>query len=125
MTGFRQPLSREELTEWMTFWQLEPFGAAFDEYLAALQAAITAEVNRDRKKRSRAFGAKDFMQDWDKAAAKAWSPDEGQSAEQMLAFVQSVQAAIEVKAGLRSPEDLQKPTLVDPFGRPIASGARE
>lgn len=118
MTGGRQPLSREELTEWMTFWQLEPFGSAFEEYLSAMQAAMVAEVNRDRKKRSRAFGAKDFIQDWDKAAEKAWSAgsEQEQSAEQMYAFIKQVQSAIEVQHGVR------RPTLVDPYGRPIESG---
>lgn len=118
MTGDRQPLSREELTEWLAFWQLEPFGAAFEEYLSAMQAAVVAEVNRDRKKRARAFGAKDFIQDWDKAAEKSWSVgvEQGQSAEHMYAFIKQVQAEIEAQHGI------QRTALVDPYGRPIDSG---
>lgn len=118
MSGERQPLSREELTEWMAFHQLEPFGSWFDEYRAALISSIIAEVNRNRKKRGRPYAPKEFLQDWE-AAAQVGKP---QSAESMFEFVKSMQAAMEVKAGKRSMQDLHKPVILDHRGRPIDGG---
>lgn len=109
-------IPREELTEWMAFWQLEPFGSSFEEYQAALVASVIAEVNRNKKKRGRPFSPSEFMSDWGKEE-KAEA-----SAESMFAFVQRVQAELEVRAGKRAAEDVQGiavPQLYDSRGNPI------
>lgn len=105
-------LPREELTGWMAFWELEPFGSSFDEYRSALIASVVAEVNRNRKKRGRAFTPKEFMSDWgkDKDEGKAATPEE------MLVFLQGFQNRMEEAAGV-SPTQ-----LVDQHGRPIGGG---
>ncbi len=97
----------------MAYWQLEPFGSQFREYLAALVASVVAEVNRNRKKRGKAFGPDDFMQEWGK------EPERAQTPQDMFEFVKAFQANLEMKAGLRGPDDLEGPGLVDPHGRPV------
>lgn len=110
-----QEMSREELTEWIAFAQLEPFGAEFEEYLAALVASVIAEVNRNRKKRGKAFAPREFMQKWgEPEAGKATTP------EGMFDFVKQFQGRLRAQAG-KPPPDLQKPVIVDQHGRP-ASG---
>lgn len=100
----------------MAFSELEPFGSWFNEYQSALIASVIAEVNRNRKKRGRAYAPKEFMQEWGEAdKKKATTP------ESMFEFVKSVQAALEVKHGRRAPQDLHKAVILDPQGRP-ASG---
>lgn len=97
----------------MAFAELEPFGARFTEYLSAMQASVLAEVNRNRKKRGRPFSPDEFMQKWGEEDKKATTP------EGMLEFVKNYQAAMEVKFGKRSMEDLHKPILYGPHGRPV------
>ena len=96
----------------MAFWQLEPWGSSFDEYRSALIASVVAEVNRNRKKRGRAFTPKEFMNDWGK------DPDEGKATdpEAMLAFLQGFQNKLEQQAGI------QPTQIVDQHGRPIGGG---
>ncbi len=108
-------MSREELTEWIAFSQLEPFGAEFDEYRSALIASVIAEVNRNRKKRGKAFAPKEFMQKWGR-------PEEGKAStpESMLAFIKQFQANLESQAGRAKTPDLQKPVILDQHGRPAS-----
>jgi len=54
-------MSSAELTEWMAFYQLEPFGPERGDLQAGIVAATVANVNRDPKKQKRAFEARDFM----------------------------------------------------------------
>ena len=54
-------ISSRELTEWMAYYALEPFGEVQDEYRAALVASMVANTARDEKKHSEAFQAKEFM----------------------------------------------------------------
>ncbi len=50
-----------ELTEWMAFYELEPFGAERGDLQAGIVAATVANANRDPKKQKRPFEAQDFM----------------------------------------------------------------
>ena len=55
-------MSSLEFTEWMAYYNLEPFGdelALMDNHFASLQALI-ANANRDPKKRSKPFEPDDF-----------------------------------------------------------------
>ena len=54
-------ISAAELTEWMAFFQLEPFGASWENILAALPTAMLANANRDAKKQRKPFDLTDFM----------------------------------------------------------------
>lgn len=100
----------------MAFWQLEPFGSQFDEFQSALVASIIAEVNRNRKKRGSAYTPQEFMQEWGKDdPSKREKP---QSGEAMFAFIQNMQAEMEMRAGKRAPQDLHATVLLDQHGEP-------
>ncbi len=107
-------MSREELTEWIAFSQLEPFGTEFDEYRSALIASVIAEVNRNRKKRGKPYSPREFMQKWGEPdAGKAASP------EAMFDLVKQFTARLAAQQGKPVP-NLQKPTILDPQGRPTS-----
>lgn len=52
-------IDAEELTEWMAYDSIEPFGAVRDDYRVALLSALTANIHR--RKNSRTFSPNDFM----------------------------------------------------------------
>lgn len=54
-------LSSRELTEWMAFYALEPWGSDVESWRFGMIAAVIANVNRDSKKQPRAFTPQDFM----------------------------------------------------------------
>lgn len=54
-------MSSAEITEWLAFFQLEPFGGERDDLRAGIVAATVANVNRDPKKQKRPYEAGDFM----------------------------------------------------------------
>ena len=56
-------VSSRELSEWMAFYGLEPWGSQEDEYRAALVTSMVANTARDEKKRKKPFGAVDFMRE--------------------------------------------------------------
>lgn len=45
----------------MAYYRLEPFGPEIDHVMIAELTALTANVNRNRRKRSRPYEAKEFM----------------------------------------------------------------
>jgi len=55
-----QRMSSAELTEWMAFFSLEPWGTEVEDWRAAMVASVIANVNRDPKKR-KPYEPKDFM----------------------------------------------------------------
>lgn len=54
-------ISSRELSEWMAFFRLEPWGAVEEEYRAGLTASVVAETARDEKRRRKPFSPVDFM----------------------------------------------------------------
>lgn len=54
-------MSSQELTDWMVYAQVEPFGEERADLRAALISSVIANVNRDPKKRSKPFDVTDFM----------------------------------------------------------------
>ena len=56
-------ISSRELTEWMAFYGLEPFGAAEDEYHAAMVVSMVANTARDEEKRKNPFTPDEFMRE--------------------------------------------------------------
>lgn len=80
-------VSSSELTEWMAYYQLEPFGQERDNLHAGIIASVFANANRDRKKQRKPFEVKDFM-------LKLGKPkNEKKNAEQLLAKVEILNAA--------------------------------
>jgi hypothetical protein len=74
-------ISSEELTEWMAYAELEPFGEERADLRSATVAAVIANANRDRKKRPQPYKVSDFMPKFDRqeqteedmlAVAEAW-----------------------------------------------------
>jgi hypothetical protein len=55
-----------ELSEWMAFASLEPFGDARGDLQAAIVASTVANTARDPKKRRRPFAPADFVPDFDR-----------------------------------------------------------
>lgn len=61
-------MSSRELTEWMAYATLEPFGAERGDLRAGIVASTIANVNRDPKSRPEPFAPQDFMPLVEKAA---------------------------------------------------------
>lgn len=54
-------ISAKELTEWMAFDTVEPFGGLQDEYRTGMIASTVANTTRDEKKKKEPFTPQDFM----------------------------------------------------------------
>jgi hypothetical protein len=54
-------IDSRELSEWMAYFSLEPWGTEVEDWRAGMIAGTIANVNRDPKKRRRPFEPKDFM----------------------------------------------------------------
>jgi hypothetical protein len=67
-----ETIGSEELTEWLGFSQLEPFGGMIEDLRAGIGAATTLNVNRGPD--SEAMGPLDFFP-WHKALAPAEPPE--------------------------------------------------
>lgn len=85
-------VSSAELTEWMAFYRLEPWGSEADDWRAGMVASVVANVNRDTKQHRRAYQPADFMPRRGRAQAK---PE--QSPEEQLRIIQMWQAALAAK----------------------------
>lgn len=64
-------ISSKELTEWIAFYGLEPFGDIRADYRSAVISATVANVHRDPRKRPEPWAASDFMPQFEAAAAEA------------------------------------------------------
>jgi hypothetical protein len=54
-------VSSAEFTEWLGYYQIEPFGARIDDLRAGVIAAATYNVHRDVKKFPKALGPVDVI----------------------------------------------------------------
>ena len=59
-------ISSKELTEWMLYYQLEPFGTDVDMYGHAMVTSTILNVHRDPKKRPEPITPREVMPKWDK-----------------------------------------------------------
>ena len=64
-----------ELTEWMAYSTLEPFGESVADYRHGIAVAALANVNRDHKRRRAPFLPEDFIP-WHESHRSA-KPDRG------------------------------------------------
>ncbi len=80
-------ISSRELTEWIEYAKLEPFGEERADLRSAIVAATVANVNRGKKQKP--FKPSDFMVDFasDRTARK-------QTTEEMIAIAEAVTAAL-------------------------------
>ncbi len=56
-------VSSRELSEWIAYYSLEPWGEAESEYRAALVTSMIANTARDDKKYPQPFRADEFMRE--------------------------------------------------------------
>lgn len=84
-------ISSRELSEWMAYYDLEPFGEERADLRAGIIASVTANANRDAKK-GKAYRPQDFMPDFEKASEKRQVWAQGRPAEHLLAKVRSLNA---------------------------------
>lgn len=63
-------ISSQELSEWMAYYSLEPWGTETDDLRAGIVASTIANVNRDPKKRRKPYTAQDFAPQWGKSEPK-------------------------------------------------------
>ncbi len=54
-------ISSRELSEWMAFYAVEPWGCQVDDQRTGLVASVIANVNRDPKRRATPYQVNDFM----------------------------------------------------------------
>lgn len=59
MAELESTLTNSELTEWLAYNRIEPFGSEMEDYRAGIVASTIANVNRS--KGQKAFTPKDFM----------------------------------------------------------------
>ena len=76
-------ISSAELTEWMAYFKLEPFGTEVDMLGHAITSATIANTNR--AKGHKAFEPSDFMPDFEKES-------KSQSTEEMIQFAEYMTA---------------------------------
>ena len=69
-------ISSRELTEWMTFFSMEPWGTEVEDWRAALVTSAVYNVNRDPKKHRKPFEPKDFMPNRQSIETQEQSGDE-------------------------------------------------
>lgn len=74
-------MSSEDFTEWKAYEKLEPFGPLSEEWRIANLTSIIANVNRNPKKRSQPFTAKDFMRNYEEKLLNAIQEEKPMSRE--------------------------------------------
>jgi hypothetical protein len=57
----QREIDSREFTEWMAYWNVEPFGPEREDQRAGEIAAVIANVNRDPKTKSEPWTAVDFF----------------------------------------------------------------
>ncbi|MCL5995491.1 MAG: DUF4035 domain-containing protein [Chloroflexi bacterium] len=78
-------MSSREFSEWMAYYNLEPFGEERADLRMAMLASLIANVNRDPRKHSKPFEPKDFM--------PKFGEETHQTPEEQLAFVEMLNEA--------------------------------
>jgi hypothetical protein len=70
-------VSSAELTEWMAYFRLEPWGTEPDDIRAGIIASTVANGNRDPKRQRKPFTTEDFMPKWGACArSEEQSPED-------------------------------------------------
>ena len=83
---FLSELSSRQVAEWLAFEQVAgPVGQAHDDILAGVVASTVANVNRDPKKRQKAYQPSDFVR---------WDVPEPDTPQQMWSKIAALTAAL-------------------------------
>lgn len=67
-----QRISSRELSEWMAFFSLEPWGCEVEDWRFGMLASVVANANRDAKKRRQPYEPQDFMPKRSKCEEQSW-----------------------------------------------------
>jgi len=65
-------ISSRELTEWIAYAELDPFGEWRADLRAGIVASTMANTARDPKRRAKAWTAQDFMPQFERKEPKSW-----------------------------------------------------
>lgn len=90
-----QRMSSRELSEWMAFFSLEPWGCEVEDWRFAMLASVIANVNRDPKKHRKPFEPRDFLPQRDKVAVQ----QEEQTWEEQAKILEMWARMLETKDG--------------------------
>lgn len=82
-----------ELTEWIAFAELEPFGEERADLRAGIVASTVAEVNRNPKKRKQPFTPQDFLPKFGKERSDDVEDEEQKRSERLAAKWAGIVAA--------------------------------
>jgi len=121
-------LSAKEFSEWIEFYNLEPFGWEADCYIAGIIASTIANVHRDTKKRQKPYDPLDFVP-VSESKKKKLDP-KIVKAQLMLAFAGEKNARdniLQNQRGKRITGSIDKigPTTSVPRGRPRSTRSRK
>ena len=106
-------MSSREFAEWAAFAGLDPFGPARADLRMANIMALTAEINRNPKKRSRPFSPAEFMFEFDpEAEPEPEPPSPGALWQKIRAW--AVSAGAKPKDGGGDPDGSSKQALGGP-----------
>ena len=59
-------MTSDELTEWMAYYKIEPFGEMVADQRHGIATSVLANINRDPKQRRDPYKARDFIY-WDQS----------------------------------------------------------
>lgn len=80
-------LTSNDFADWLAYYRVEPFGEDRADLRAGIIASVIANVNRDPKKRRRAFRPEDFIPKFDRK-------DERQPWQDQLKLVEMLNKAL-------------------------------
>jgi len=69
-------MDSDEMTEWIAYAQLDPFGSVRGDLQAGVIASTVANASRDPKKRRQPFEPKDFLLQFAAEGKREKTPDE-------------------------------------------------
>lgn len=84
-------MSSRELSEWMAFFSLEPWGAEVEDWRFGMLASVVANANRDPKKKRKPYEPQDFMPRRDR------QPSQEQTWEEQARILEAWARAFEAK----------------------------
>jgi hypothetical protein len=84
----QERMPHREFLDWVALYQIEPWGETRADMNAAMLASLTANLNRDKKKRSKPFGPADFMPDFWRRMREPAHRAEGVASKAMAIFAQ-------------------------------------
>lgn len=84
-------LSSRQISEWMAYYTLDPFGEERADLRAAMICALLANINRDPEKKREPYTAEEFMPRFERGHPQGDAPTSGgQTWEQQKALMKAL-----------------------------------